>query len=374
MKKIRVVHHSKTLGFSGTDRTAQLMCKYLAQSDRYEPFLVYRESEAGMANVSRLYEVSQYLDQDHLIPYTHTHQDNPSSPFLPKDDNLAEVLSRIDPDIFHIHRSGYHEWPGMRFLAPRAKFVETNIFGYPDQTANTNIDMHIYISDYIRRLAMSKGGPDGPILYNGVEMPAGETQEWANRCRENLLERFSLRNDAILLGRVGRADNFDPIALNALARVVPQMPHAHYLVVNGCNAWKDTAWDLGIQDNVHFLDPIISDDDLSAFYAGLDIYAHARHDGECCPCNIQEAMMHGLAVVSHISKLYNGQIEIIGNAGFVVPIDDDESYADVLRELIGDKTRLLEFAAKARRRAMGKFEASCIVDVLMRLYDHVLQQ
>ena len=43
-KKIKVVHHSKSIGYSGTDRTAQIFCKYLARSERFEPYIVYRRN------------------------------------------------------------------------------------------------------------------------------------------------------------------------------------------------------------------------------------------------------------------------------------------------------------------------------------------
>src|SRR6185436_4216458 len=130
MNKIRVVHHSKTIGYSGTDRTAQLFCKYLAQGDKYEPFIVYREDDD--AN-TRLDIVKSWLGEDHVIPYEWTPgKKGQQPPYLPERDNLHEVLKQIDPQIMHVHRSGYQEWPVFRYMSPKAKWIETNIFGYKD--------------------------------------------------------------------------------------------------------------------------------------------------------------------------------------------------------------------------------------------------
>jgi glycosyltransferase involved in cell wall biosynthesis len=378
--RIKVVHHSKSVGYSGTDRTAQLFCKYLAQSDKYEPFIVYREHDAN----ERLETVKAWLGDDHVLPYHWVPgKKGRQSPFMPEEDNLHDVLVGIDPDIVHLHRSGYAEWPGFRYMASRAKWVETNIFGYHDNTSESQIDLHVYISEFIRDRARGAGGPDGPILFNPIEQPVFDmTSENRAQCRQELLSAHKLPQDAILLGRVGRADNFDPISLRAFAELEKAFPNVYYIVVNGCSRWPETVRELGIQ-NVRFVGPIVEDDLLSRFYMGLDIYAHARHDGECCPCNIQEAMMHGLPVVSHESAIYNGQSEIIGTGGFVVPIGDYENYRDILAQLVLNPemqdadgsgfVRLRDyFGREARRRAMRHFEASCVTNTLENLYDYVL--
>jgi len=382
MNKIKVVHHAKTAGYSGTDRTAQLFCKYLAESEDFEPFYVYREGDA--AN-TRLDVIREWIGEDHVIPYEwEPGKVTRQSPFMPEKDNLADVLASIDPDIVHIHRSGYAEWPGFRYMAPRAKWVETNIFGYKDETPEPQIDTHIYISDYIYDKARQAGAPDGPVLFNPIEQPQME-MTGANQltCRQKLIERFKLPKNAIILGRVGRADNFDPISLKAFAEVEKVYDNAFYIVVNPCQKWRDAAYNLGIR-NIRFSDPIVDDVELSQFYMGLDIYAHARHDGECCPCNIQEAMMHGIPVVSHESAIHNGQSEIIGNAGFVVPLGDHVSYRDILMGLIDNpemanedetgRVRLRSYISReARRRAMRYFSADCITKQLEGIYRSALK-
>jgi glycosyltransferase involved in cell wall biosynthesis len=268
-------------------------------------------------------------------------------------------------------------------MYPKAKWVETNIFGFNDESPERQMDFNIYISEFIRKTALNASNEEGTVLYNPIEVPVLDmTPKNKLLCREALLRSYNLPDDAILLGRVGRADNFDPIALRAMERVEKEFDNVYYIVVNPCENWMRVSDDLGLR-NVRFAEPIIDDGALSAFYRGLDIYAHARSDGECCPCNIQEAMMHGLPIVSHESAIYNGQSEIIGDAGFCVPIGDHDAYADCLIGLIANENVADEdehivpiryhFGRAARRRAMRYFEAETTTSKLVGIYDWVLE-
>jgi glycosyltransferase involved in cell wall biosynthesis len=360
------------VGYAGTDRVAQLFTKYLKQRGNYDPYIVYR---LGNHDNSRLDIMKDILGEDRVVGYLwEPGRSGKTPPYIPESSNLKEVLAAIQPDIVHMHRSGYAEWPGMKSICPGAKFVETNIFGYNDATNPRQFDYNIYISNFIKNSALNAGNQDGPVLYNPTEQPVLEmTEENRRECRERLLRRFGMPDDAVLMGRVGRPDNFDPIALNAFKKIQGRVENLHYLVVNPCGRWREVV-DRQRIERVHFLDPIIADDELSAFYHGLDFYAHARQDGECCPCNIQEAMMHGLPILSHHSPIYNGQSEIIENGGFCVPINDDTAYGKVMEQLALRPDVREHFGRDARRRAMRDFEASCVTDKLERMYSNVLSK
>jgi glycosyltransferase involved in cell wall biosynthesis len=396
MNKIRVVHHSKTIGYSGTDKTAQYFCKYLKSSDKYEPYILYREGDEANCRIEYMKNI---LGEEYVIPYTwipkssyfdvgcfdHKTPIGMNLSIMPKHTNLDKVLEKINPDIFHVHHSGYAEFPAFKFLAPKAKIIETNIFGYNNSCVPNQIDLSIYVSEHVKNLARKNGsGEKGIVLYNPTEQPKSYmTTENINLARSELRKKYNLPEDGIVLGRVGRADNFDPISLLAFAKLEKKFNNVHYLVVNPCESWRKTVKNLEIK-NVTFIDKIIDDFELSKFYLGLDIYAHARHDGECCPCNIQEAMMHGLPVVSHQSLIYNGQAEIISEAGFVVAIGDHESYYKALCELVkdgpclddkGNRTTMRKYFGKeARRRAMRHFEAETVTTKLIDIYDWVVSK
>lgn len=368
MTRIPVVHHSKYIGYSGTDRVAQLFAKYLENGTKYKPYILHRSIGAK----DRLEEVRKFLPEDQIVEYEwEPGESGQKPPYIPVKSDLKEKLAVIRPAIFHAHRSGYPEWPVVPDMMPDGcKIIETNIFGYPDRSGL--IGCHLYISEYIKGLAMMKGAVDGPVLYNPVELPVLPMDIVSKQtCRDALLDRFKLPRNAILLGRVGRPANFDDISLRAFQSIEAEFDYVYYLVVAPCDGWRNSAEKLGLK-NVRFIDPIVSDIELSNFYHGIDIYAHARSDGECCPCNLQEAMMHGLVTVSHESMIYNGQAEIIEECGYVVPVADYAAYAEVLRELVINPVLRAEMGYEGRRRAMHDFEASVIGHHLERVYDILL--
>lgn len=358
MSKIKVVHHSKYIGYSGTDKAAQLFTQYLYDSAEYSPYIIYRDCiDSPMYGTERLNLMKGLIGEERVIPYKWKHNAH---------DDFEEVIKGIKPDIVHVHNAGVEEYPCYKSIYPNAKWINHNIFGYTD--AAKHVDETIYISDYIRKVAMDiRNGSDGYVLENPIEKPLYE-RKWSY---QYYIDLIGLPTDAILLGRVGRPDNFDGIALKAF-KVIEEFAlknNIYYLVVNACDGWRSLADKLSIK-NVIFLDPIYNNDDLSKFYSAIDIFAHSRSDGECNPTAILEAMMHGCVPVSHVSKAYNGHIDVMSNCGFVVPVDDYVAYADVLKNLILDRDLWQSLSEASIKRAMQN-EASLIVDKLKNIYKEI---
>jgi len=120
----------------------------------------------------------------------HVSRDNPS--------HWQEVLKEIEPDIVHVYRSGFQEWPepGVDMNVPH--FVETNVFGFVD--GNPGVDKSLFMSEWLMDHTLSRvpenmfPGRFG-FVNNPVEEPYTE-------------DMFSWREPgAIYLGRCGRPDN-----------------------------------------------------------------------------------------------------------------------------------------------------------------------
>jgi len=354
IKKIKVVHHSKGVGYAGTDRVAQLMCMYL-DPDKFDPYILYRKS----ADCSRLEYMQGFLGEGKLKKYEHEHGKN-QAPYYPRFDNFVDALNLIKPDIIHFHRSGYTEWPCLGFLKdafPSTKFVETNIFANND---GFPWDLRLFISKHI---ASRAGYPNGDILYNPVEQGRGI---WSRTT-----------GDKIVLGRIGRPDNFCDISLRAIKILVDRgITDFVYKIINPCERWMEVAKELDIESYCEFLAPIYGDEELSTFYNSIDILAHARADGECNSVTISEAQMHGVPIVTHMSPCYNGQVEQIDNAncGFYVKWLDAEAYADGLEDLMTDTDLRLQLGQQGFDWAMENIEASIIVKKLEKYYLHLMEE
>lgn len=348
--KFRVVHDAKTVGYAGTERTAQLFCKYL-NKDKFDVYLAYRNG----SDSSRLSIMQDILGKDRVVAYEYVCGQN-TSPYYPKRQGLTRLLQEIDPDIYHVHRSGYTEWPivpEVKSAVPRTKFVETNIFGYQDPLGV--LDYSIYICNFIRNRA--NGHPSSLVIYNPTEDPID---------RESKLS-LGLDTDAIILGRIGRPEVFCDISLMALQRLSnkPYFDRIIYLIVNGGEEWHRKAMLFGVLDRCMFLPPIYDDGELNKFYNTIDILAHARRDGECNSCCINESMIHGKPVVTHSVPLqfYNGHLEQLANGGgFVVNgYNDIDAYANYLDLLITDSG----FYAETSKRARDQAIATCSIKVTL---------
>ena len=384
---VKILHHSSYIGYAGTERTAQLMCKYLSVDANCEVYLVYNE----LGYNPRLEHIARIAPNVKLVPFIEIAQKNAQPPYYPEDSNYADILAEIEPDVAHYHRSGYPSWPCHRTIHPaHTKIFETNIFGYADTQGH--IDEHIYISHFIRNTAIRAGNSWGPVLYNPIEVPYIDIDykdPWITGCfgdpdgpidivrrddyKEHCKKKLGIDPNKIVLGRIGRPDNFSSISLDAFKVIQKQFGDSVvYYVVNPCDSWKKHAKKLRLK-NVIWANPIYDDVTLSMTYAAFDIYAHARSDGECDPCNIGEAMMHCLPVVSHEGHTYQGQVEKLKDVGFVVPAKDNIAYAECLKELILNQTLRKEMGGVSQQKAFSTFEASLVIEILKEIYTNVLQ-
>lgn len=351
MSKIKVLHHAKGISYSGTDRTMQIMCDWLANryGDKFDVYALYRRN----AGVEQLDWMKYRLGAERVIEYEHEHGEN-VEPYFPKNTDFYAKVKEINPDIFHAHRAGHTEWPFLPELKetlPNTKFVETHIF---DRLDRFPWDQQLFICEYI---ASKCGRPGGDILYNPVDVP-----HYVMPHKDN---------DPLILGRIGRADNFCDISLKAMAVLRDRgIDNFIYKIVNPCPRWKEVAIDLDLLSVCEFLDPIYDNDELSRFYSTIDILAHARSDGECNSVTISEAQMHKVPVVSHESPCYNGHIDQINNSkcGFVVDWKDYVAYADRLEMLILDAEERKAKGENGFRWAMENVSAHVIAEKLVRYY------
>ena len=174
-----------------------------------------------------------------------------------------------------------------------------------------------------------------------------------------------------LIQIVGRPDAhiYDPIALEAYARI--ETPLTRFLALAPPPNMVDHARWLGLRTFMA-LAPVLDEAGLSRFYSLIDVLAHARRDGETCGMNIQEAMYHGLPVITHISDNHNAQPEILGEGyPWIAPRGDLQAYTGFMREAIESETRRRELGERNAARARAEFDAAVIVGKLVGHYERL---
>jgi glycosyltransferase involved in cell wall biosynthesis len=313
-KKIKIVFYSHTVDFAGTWRSHERILENL-NKDIFEPYVMYNIN----ADNNRLEYVINILGKDFVLPFeTSGGKLGPEYGYPFVETNFNEVLNIISPDIIHFARSGYFEWPFNQRLCPIQ--IETNIFAGKDESPF--LDYSITICDTIKNYR----GKSDCTIYNPIPYP--------KESKENLKNLLGIEDDTFVLGRIGRADNFTSISLDACKILKEKKLNFKYIIISPCNLTKNFVEQNNLTNEVIFVEPTNDDDFIHKFHNTLDIFAHYRIDGECHSTAIAQAMSYGLPIISHHAG-WNGQVETIQEGGFVC--HNSETYAEKILELFQNK-------------------------------------
>ena len=356
-KKLNVMHYVGGLNYAGTNRTMERFVREMDKK-KFNVFVLYNEISNELYNktdeLSRL-EWFKEIPNITLVPFKMWDRENISEYYSPYKTNFFEVIESLPEkiNIFHFHRSGHTEWP----ITPKTKhlfdkLVETNIFAGDDNVMN--LDLSLCVSKHIFDRKSNK--KNTKILYNGVESP---------KTTENLRDKLKIDESTFVFGRIGRDSNFTEISLRAFKEVETRRQNVKYIIVNPCYHTKQFVESQEIK-NVIFLDKIIDDVEISKFFNTIDCLAHYRSDGESCGVNIQEAMIHGKPVISHISDTFNAQQEVIGNAGYVV--NNSYEYFAKMMTLIDHKNIYNELSNNAKFLSNNKYRIDIVTRELEKHY------
>ncbi|MDI7277424.1 MAG: glycosyltransferase family 1 protein [Anaerolineae bacterium] len=163
--------------------------------------------------------------------------------------------------------------------------------------------------------------------------------------------RYGIREPYVLfLGAIEPRKNLT-LLLRAFAALLPEPGFRHQLVIAGGKGWLcddvyATAAQLGLGDRCIFTGRV-DDEDLPALYSGADVYAWPeRYAGFGLPP--LEAMACGAPVVcSNATSLP----EVVGDAGLLLPPDDERPWVEALRRLAEDQALRRCLAEKGLERA-----------------------
>ncbi len=373
MEKIRVVHHANQLGLGGTEKTMQIFCKYM-DKNIFDVHVLTRKhpaplTEIWMTDIKAVLGRKKYKEKK--SQFEHAFMRTPEFKELLGPDNvhfytlstLPNIMAKISPHILHVHNSGIIEPPldQPKTISQIPAIFTTNVFGKQGRSPEQEkISKILFVSNWLKEYASwSKGDSRCDVLYNPIEKPLTDA---------NLRSELNISEDVVVIGRVGRnaSDIYDPISIRAYKEIEDN--NTLFLALSPPPQMVKDAKEIGIK-NILFLEPSTNDLFLSRFYNTIDIFAHARLDGETFGCAIAEAMIHGKPVVSHKSGIYNAQTEIIDDScGFIADKDNYTAYAAFLKRLFENRELRQHMGAVARKKALLNFEASVVTKRLESLY------
>lgn len=203
-----------------------------------------------------------------------------------------------------------------------------------------NVSRVMHISKFSRDKYLEMGGDKDRVVMVSHPMIIPEVNFRDFRAELGLQDKF-------VCGFHQRNDNaiFSDIPLKAFKEISNE--NNAFVILGGGENYKKQAQELCL-NNVYFLDHTGNAEIIYNFIKMLDVYAHGRRDGELNSTAIAEALHFGKPVVSHISEEFNGHVECIADAGFVV--QNASEYAEKLKEIEHNKELYNDLSQKALNR------------------------
>lgn len=341
MSKIKVLHAADILGIGGSEKTLQILCKYLDKS-KFDVYVCGRHGGGVRAAEIEKYGIPVYL----------------------KPDNIDSLVQELKIDIYHAHRSGHYD-PGSlpRKKLPGLKIVETNVFGELDIVENYLIDCHIFVSEWCLKKYLERHcqfhNKLYKVLYNPVDFE--EFKEEYDRPFHNTY------------GRLSRADDqkWHDVCLKIIPRVIKKIPDARCHLMGVTERIHRMIQSMGVMDSVVVHENSL---DVALFYQQVDVFTHASRVGESFGCVIAEAMANRVPVVTLRlpERKNNAHVELVDHKvnGFVCRTQSQ--YASAVIELLQNHPLRERFGEQAYQKARDCFDARKIVSRLQSLYTELM--
>lgn len=201
-----------------------------------------------------------------------------------------------------------------------------------------------------------------------VEIPLLSFLEEEN-VEYNMRNQLGIDKNAIVFGMHQRDNDgiFSPVLLEAYSNF--ENENVHMVILGGSDLYKKQADNLNIK-NISFVPHSGNSSVIHSFLNTLDVYTHARKDGETQGCVLVEAMFHGLPIVSHIAPAM-GHRDTMGNAGKIAK--NSEEYFSFMKEFLDKKIRDI-YSIEAKQRYNMVFSLENIISKYTELYQSVYEE
>jgi len=274
------------------------------------------------------------------------------------DTNLWDVFDEKDFDIIQTGRSGHPEYPFT--LINNTPIVDS--IHLPDMAEKKdNVRKVVLVAEeQHQRWNRAGGEPDKAVVIPpAIEMPS---------VVGDLRKELGIPDDAVVYGMHQRADNgiFSQVLMAGWHFSSASKKNTCLVVLGGSEYYKQHATQLNIQ-NAFFLPPTGDVLRVHQFLNTVDVYTHARSDGEQCSSSIIEALYHAIPVIGHIAPSM-GHRDQVRDAGYIC--SSLEEYTAAIDSLYdsGVRDRLSQIA---RKRYDDTFSLQSVVDSYVNIYDSI---
>lgn len=285
--------------------------------------------------------------------------------------DLAAYMSEKEIDIVHSHSGDSEMVSAAATDADVPIHVRTDQFGrYFQPEKGNQIDYFFYPSKSIllRTIILNQLGysdnwcKDMAHLYNPLD-----TEEISQG--RSLRDRYDIPESTPVVGKIGRPvpEKWGKLTIKAFDRVLQRTPEAQLILVGVPNKIRKQIRSYGWGDRVIYVDPL-PPEEVSDFYATIDVLAHTSAIGESYGYVIAEAMANGVPpVVDSTPMRDNAQVELVRHdeTGYVA--NSPMAYGDAISELLQDEETLQQFSDAAKER-VTEFDVKQVVTRLEQFY------
>jgi len=336
-----VIHHINELSVGGTTKIIQTLLPYFLKDKKYKHYVSYKK----WIDISRESDFISVIGEERMLPYNTEH-------------DFLEIVKHLKPHIIQRYSAGIPEFPFVEQVKEHTNhFVSLSTFGEQDETID--ISAVIYVSLHVQFFM----GKQKEKNHYTVRVPVIDKPQ-----NKNLRKELGIEDDIYVFGRIGRSDDniYDPINIKAYSMI--ETDKTCFISVNSSQKMLQDIKQFNIKNFVDIpqnIDYIY----ISKFYNTIDVLAHARKDGECCPTNIAESFSHSKPVISHYGDRFNGQIENIQNAGFTVLHNDIKEYARIMKNFVDKKYDYEKLSKNARQRYEEDYNPEMIYRKYIEIYN-----
>lgn len=349
MKNVVVLHGSLFTPSGSTEKLLIDIIGLLADSGDYMVHAVYDAGlgTTGADELGRRPGVS-------LHPFHTLGPPPPPADHLTTEFDIDRMLSTCRPDaVLLVVSDAYNVYAMM--LPPTIPLFVISPFGAYATNGNVR---KLYVSGRGNTMALRGSGIHmAEQFFNPLHVPEFDPVKAGARDMDR----------PVVFGRTGRDSDaiFDPISLTAYARLeATHGDRVRYVYVNPPPKAREYAERLNLR-GLEFRS-WLSEGELRRLYRDIDVFAHARRDGETLGVAIVEAMLAQCAVITHVSAGYNEHHAFLREPfGRIAELDDVDGYHAAMAWYVDNRDRLGALGVAAREAVLPLFDPETITRKLL---------
>lgn len=270
-----------------------------------------------------------------------------------------EIFDEKKYDVIQTARGGYPEYPFN--LINKTKIID----GIHSDSGEDkpNIAKAILISKWQAEKWASNGGniKKAVIIPNLVSVP--------EKKKSNFRKKLGIPEDSFVYGFHQRNDPsiFSPFSLYAYSLISNK--NNHFVILGGSELHRKEAEKLNLS-NIHFVDFSSDQNVIHDFLSSIDVFSHARIDGEVCSVAMIEAMYHGKPVITHPGSVSMGHLEQIEGCGYMANTVED--YAREMKKIEQSKNYYFELSEKTLDKYNRDYKYEKVKSKIIELYNSVI--